>query len=295
MMSERLTAIIPAGGEATRLRPHTHIEQKPMLPMGAGKRIIDWALDIASQTDRTFVTLHHKETLTRHLEDYISERPGVCALRDRLRMGAASLIDFSDMLFEDDLLGDSIILPADHVIEGLDLKDFYKYHKESNATLTVLTTSKKDYGQYIHLADGVFAESIHSDYNENDDSSCGIYIIKNRELLRWAQFEITNGWNGEMRSLLTDFVEPAIYRGGVVAYKLPDGGYWDDAGTIGRYYHNNMRLSKGESVVDKESFVHPDATIRRSIVIGRAVIEANVVLDKAVYSSDGLNHYQTSI
>ena len=65
-MLRGLRSIIPAAGEATRLRPHTLVKQKPMLSMGSdGKKIIDWSLNIASQTESTTVTLHFDESKTK--------------------------------------------------------------------------------------------------------------------------------------------------------------------------------------------------------------------------------------
>ena len=88
-MLRGLRSIIPAAGEATRLRPHTLVKQKPMLPMGSdGKKIIDWSLNIASQTESTTVTLHFDESKTKDLENHLeSKKDKVAALRDSRRMG----------------------------------------------------------------------------------------------------------------------------------------------------------------------------------------------------------------
>ena len=241
-MDRRLTAIIPAAGEATRLRPHTLTVQKPMLPMGDGdKRLIDWALGISKSANRTFTILHYDKNRTSDLEERIRSRSESQLLRDKRRMGAASLIAFADDLFMSNYRGDSIILPADHVIDNLDVDDFYSTHKETDAECTVLTVPTKQYGQYISSS-GDIAMGIHSIRELGDKSSSGIYIIKNEQILQWTKDEKSNGWNGDARSLLRDFIIPMIQGNKVATYALPDDGYWDDAGTIQRYYYNKHAL-----------------------------------------------------
>ena len=46
--------------------------------------------------------------------------------------------------------------------------------------------------------------------------------------------EKKQGWAGETRSMLQDFIMPKIYKGQASVYKLDNSGYWDDVGTLRR-------------------------------------------------------------
>lgn len=295
-MLRGLRSIIPAAGEATRLRPHTLVKQKPMLPMGSdGKKIIDWSLNIASQTESTTVTLHFDESKTKDLENHLeSKKDKVAALRDSRRMGAASLIAFSYDLFEPYPEGNSLILPADHVVENINLSEFYEKHLEMDADVTILGVDIKPYGQYIHAHNGTVGEISDHPGGSEYMSSSGIYIISNIKLLEWIARNKRNGWNGEHRSFMRDFITPLIYTGNVVSHRLPDESYWDDAGTIKRYYDNNMRLSLSNNVLDDEATIGGEATVSRSVLIGSTAIKSGII-DAEIISSDGLNQYSTKI
>jgi ADP-glucose pyrophosphorylase len=294
-MSESLTCIIPAAGEATRLRPHSLIEQKPMMLMGSpDRRIIDGPLDLAYETDATFVVVSNDENRTRSLERHVRARSEAQVLRDRQLMGAASLIHFSDVLFESNPDGSSLIQPADHIIEGVDLQAFHDHHLARDKDVTMLTVSPKPYGQYIQERDGV-AINLTSDLPERGLSSAGVYIVKNRRMLEWARQERKKGWNGESRSFLGDVIQPSVAEDAVTIYRLPETGYWDDAGTIERYHYNNMRLSGGDNVIDTMAFVHPEAAIRRSIIMGSAAITAGAIIESVIISANKFQQYETRV
>ena len=93
---------------------------------------------------------------------------------------------------------------------------------------------------------------------------------------------------------MRDFITPLIYTGNVVSHRLPDEGYWDDAGTIKRYYDNNMRLSLSNNVLDDEATIGGEATVSRSVLIESTAIKSGII-DAEIISSDGLNQYSTKI
>lgn len=294
-MAESLTSIIPAAGEATRLRPHSLREQKPMMLMGnPNRRIIDYPLEVARSSDEVFVLTHYDEARSRPLEEYVKSRGEAQILRDWRIMGAASLINFSDALFERDPQGSSVILPADHIIEGLSMQAFHRHHLEHEAEITMLTVPRKPYGQYVRTENEKIAE-LSSEMSEDSRSSAGIYIITHSTLLEWVRREKRNGWKGETRSLLNDVIHPAVDEGIVITYEMPENGYWDDAGTIGRYYYNNMRLSGGENVISPEAIVSDESTVRRSVVLGGVAINAGAMIEEAVVSGSGLDMQITRV
>ena len=291
-----LNSIIPTAGNATRLYPHTLFQQKAMLPMGSpDKRVVDSAIDIAQQTNETYMTLHWDEEYTKPLLGHIATRNSeITTFRDRHIMGAASLIEFSDELFENDIEKDTIILPADHIIEGLDVEDFYLTHKNLGDDVTILLVPPKDYGQYVGVSENI-AVDISTDRSSFTLSSSGIYIIRNKAMLEWAAMEKKQGWAGETRSMLQDFITPNAYKGQASVYKLHESGYWDDVGTLRRYYLNNMRLSGGENVIDNNVEISSNAKIRRSIVLGGVAVTDLYRINKEIVSQNDNILYRTRI
>ena len=209
-------------------------------------------------------------------------------------MGAASLIEFSDELFENDIEKDTIILPADHIIEGLDIEDFYLTHKNFGNDITILLVSPKDYGQYVRTSENL-AVDISIDRGDFALSSSGIYIIRNKAMLEWIAGEKKQGWAGETRSMLQDFITPKIYKGQASVYKLDNSGYWDDVGTLRRYYLNNMRLSGGENVIDNGVELSPSVKIRHSIILGRAAVTGLCDINREIVSKNDTILYRTRI
>src|SRR5574337_759567 len=106
-MRETLTCLIPAGGEGTRLNPHTCREQKPMLLMGnPDQRIIDFSLKLSSASDHTIVTTSSVAEKAETIENYVRQYPNVAVLRDLRMIGAASLIDYYGIFCQEDPNGD---------------------------------------------------------------------------------------------------------------------------------------------------------------------------------------------
>jgi len=291
MSRETLTCFIPAGGEGTRLKPHTNRIPKPMLPMGDPERkLIDYALNVSENCEHILVSTNFDPEKAVCVEEYARRIPGVTILRDkRLAIGAASLIDYFDILSHEDSNGDMVIIPADHVFEAVDLFRFQDYHQELRANITLLVVPALDYGDYALVKDG-FVERVVKRKIRDSLSITGVYIIRNRYLLDWIRKELINGWEGEGRSMSRDLIIPAVSKDKVAAYLLPENGYWDDAGTIHRYYNNNMRLSGGRNVISSNAQIAPDVPINSSVVINGPIIDKDLGLNRTIISGSNRDY-----
>ncbi|HEU4914703.1 MAG TPA: sugar phosphate nucleotidyltransferase [Candidatus Saccharimonadales bacterium] len=171
---------------------------------------------------------------------------------------------------------------------SLSLDEFRAAHKEGGADVTAAVIPPKEYGLYVRDQNGR-AEG----YTKQDDpfamSTIGIYMIRNKYLLDWAR-RIRQGGEEKPINITYDLVEPHILSTRAATFKLPEGSYWDDAGTHDRYHANNMRLSNGENVVDAKAYIDPDATINRCVVLGSVVLDAGVEFADAIISQqhDGM-------
>lgn len=285
-MKEVLTCLIPAGGEGTRLKPHTLHQQKPMFLMGRpDQRIIDFSLRSSGSGDHTLVTTNYRAERADIVEDYVRRYPNVAVLRDLRRIGAASLIDHYDIFSQEDPGGDLVILPGDHVHEHFSLIDFQRHHRDMGTDLTLLVTPQKDYGEYVTIKNGFAKKVVHRPV-PGCLSTTGVYMIRNTYIVDWMRRELKMGWNGEPRNMYRDIICPAIENGKVAIFGLPDEGYCDDAGTIKRYHQNNMRLSGGRNVISREARIDPDVSVVCCVILGNPIIDEGKLRKAIVSGSD---------
>jgi ADP-glucose pyrophosphorylase len=286
-MNDKLTALIPAGGEGTRLRPHTDTAQKPMLLMGTSEqRIIDFSLRLSLESDHALVTTNCDAERAQPVESYVSSHRRVTVLRDLRRIGAGSLLDYYHVFSQEDPDGDLVVLPGDLVCENFSLAAFQDHHRDSNAAVTLLVVPQKDYGEYVTIKDGRALEIIHAPI-PGSLSTTGIYMFDNDYLLSWMRKELERGWNGEIRGMYKDIIGPAVVNNKAAVYEMPPEGYWDDAGTLRRYHKNNMRFSNGDNVISPEVVVPFDADIQSSIIMGSPQFDRPIRLRNAIVSGLG--------
>lgn len=284
-----LTCCIFAGGRATRLYPHTipPQNQKSLLVMGnSTQRLIDYALKASAYCDHTLVITSSNHERAAVVEDYVLQWPSVYVLRDKREVAAGSLLDNFTALSCEDPDGDFVILAPDHVHEGLDLRDLHQHHLEMRTPVTVLTSPAKDYGEYTKERNGL-AEGVLSSCVPGAISTCGTYVIKTRFLMQWIRHHLAEGWDGEMLSLYRDLVCPAIQNGKASIFPLPQGAYWDDAGTLFRYHQNNMRISKRKNVIAMGVTVSDQVALSESVVLADAVIEKPLSVKAVIISGSG--------
>lgn len=294
-MERTLTSLIPAGGEGTRLMPHTLLQQKPMLLMGSPKRhLIDFALALSEEADHTYVTTNYKEDKSEAIEGYVLQNKGIRVLRDIRPIGAASLIDHYKYFSQEDPEGDIVILPSDLVYKDISIKDFYDYHKRMDTNITLLTVQPKNYGEYVVVEKGL-AKKIVKNPVSGSLSTTGIYIFKNKYLIGWMKKELDNGWDGESRSMYRDIICPAVLTSKVAACFLNNNQYWDDAGTLQRYYSNNMIFSNNRNVISREAVIRQGVDIRKSVVLGDPLLEGEIVIENSIVSGSGQNISITQI
>lgn len=291
---EILTGFLPAGGQGSRLHPHTLSQPKPMLLMGRAERTL---LDLPLETlqgvcGTTFITTHYR---AETVEEYVADLPGIRLLRDRSVLGnAGSFVEHYDDLSELDADGSMVIMPADHVFDSIDIESFQKTHLEQGADVTLLTVPRKPYGEYVLSAHGRALE-VGKDLGPEAVSTAGIYMVRNKYLMDWAYNLRRDGWSGQQKNITADLVNPAIADGRASVYHLPPTGYWDDAGTFQRYHANNMRLSGGSNVVSSEAVVSPGASLERCVVLGAAVLSEETELHNAIVSVQFGEQYVTRI
>lgn len=292
MIIEQLTGYVAAGGQGSRLRPHTLETPKPILPMGTGRRrVIDDSLGVAEKyCSHTFVTTYYQ---ARQVEDYVKGRPRVTILHDSQAVGdGGSIIEHSrKILSEEGINGSFLIMPGDHILENFPIPEFFAHHERTGADVTLMVTPPRSFGEYVVMDRGQ-AKQIISTARRDSMSTIGIYLISNRYLFNWINTQLQLGWNKQKLGVTDDIIHPAIHKGHVETFCMSDESYWDDAGTVSRYWYNNMRLSKNKNVIDERASIDPTARLNGCVIIGKTKINGSIVLQNAIVSQDSENNLQ---
>lgn len=292
-MSDKLIGLIPAGGQGSRLYPHTIDKPKPLLPMGDdGQSLIDLPLmTLTSFCDKTAITTYQ---MGDAVEEYVSNKFDVEVLRDASVVGnAGALVEHWDYFSQFDVDSSLLIIPSDHVFKGLNIDEMHALHADSAADATILTTAPKNYGEFVQIEDGLVTRTL-TRASKDAQSTTGIYIISIEVISHWVRCHLESSWDGRPLNITKDLVNQVIAEGNTRAYHLNENGYWDDAGTHERYHTNNMLLTNGRNVVDSEANVD-NAQIERCVVIGSVILSSELRLSDAIVSGVGCDYYITQV
>lgn len=268
-MSE-LTTFIPAGGMGLRLSPHTLDVPKPMLQMGHDKRIIDHTLGLCGEAGSfAWVSVDY---LGDQLQRYLYGRSGLAVRRDTKTLGSGgSLMEHYAEMSDVSADGDMLVLPADHIYEGIDITALWEAHKTAEANVTMLTVPNKSYGEYVRIEDGAPVE-ITTVPTEDSVSTTGIFIISNKHLMGSVRAARLEG--REQYNIYGDIIRPAVGSFVTAHYFVSEqDGFWEDAGTPVRYHASNMRLSGGKNVVALSAHLDESSPVTRCVILGDAKIE----------------------
>ncbi|MBU4396647.1 hypothetical protein KKC08_00565, partial [Patescibacteria group bacterium] len=243
-----------------------------------GKRIIDYPLRlIRPNVSRIFISTSY----CSNLFDAYFNNHNVEILNDRflLNIGGSFLQHMSRFTKEGSLGDQLIMIPGDHVIQGVNIQDMLTQHMEKKSTISIGLVAERCYGDYFKLNQ---SGQVVDNTNQGGFSSTGVYIVNSSFLIDRLRDLIKRGWDNTQCDFTREIVFPEIKNGGVYGYRFKNKSYWDDAGTIGRYYENNMRLSLGENVIAASARVGEGVVMRRSIILDSAQIEGGFKIDNSI-------------
>ena len=262
---QRTRIALLAGGMGTRMKRLGHRRLKPLIPFGGSCHLIDFSIDNAMRSGAAEVLLmaqHNERQLVSYLLETWCKRPGF-----RIHFGLYDGVrqDNIDQLFgerrrtpehgtADALIANApyiftpgceevMVLHADHVYR-YDYQPMVDYHRASGAALTIgYQRIEREYVKLFGMvefdAQGDLTRFVEKPAEPTSDTVFTAVCIFDADILRrYLDALAGTDWQHD----ISRDVIPAMLAGGerIKGFAFPD--YWEDIGTVERYYRANMRM-----------------------------------------------------
>lgn len=232
-----MTAVVLAGGQGSRLMPHTAEIPKPLVEIG-DRPIVEYLLRQLKKggVKRVIMAVNHRaDQIEKHLGNGSDFGLKIEYSRESKPLSTAGPLKLID-----DLPDDFIVANGD-VLSDLDIRELYEAHRERRAGLTVATykgTEKIDFGVLeLGEADAVVGFEEKPDYSFI--VSMGLYVF-NRSVLEYVPDDEPYGFDQLILKLL---------RFKRKVYAFPYDGYWLDIGRPADYARALEDLEKIRSLL----------------------------------------------
>jgi NDP-sugar pyrophosphorylase family protein len=227
-----MVAVILAGGQGTRLRPHTDEVPKPLVPV-KGKPLIEIILNQMKKSGVSRVYLavnHYSGQLVRTLGN--GSRFG---LKIEYSYEKEPLSTVGPLKLISDLPEDFLVANSD-ILTELDFKKLYVAHVKNNAKITVATHARKipiEFG-VLSVDDAGLATGFQEKPVLDLAVSMGIYVF-NRSILELVPDERPFGFDELVFKLLDKKIPIHTY---------PYSGFWLDIGRPDDYQRANEEADR---------------------------------------------------
>lgn len=336
--------VILGGGAGTRLYPLTKERAKPAVPLAGKYRLIDIPMSnclhagidkIAILTQFNSVSLHRHIHRTFNRDVFSSGWVQILAAEQKPTsvdwyQGTADAVRKQSIEIRQASSKYTLILAGDHLYR-MDYRKFVEQHVESNADVTVAV---QPVGRDVVAGLGIlklddqnniieFKEKPKTEEEQNPMmswpgaerpfmASMGIYIF-NTDLL----FELLEGRGNDFGS---DILPQAMASHRLQGFIFE--GYWEDIGTIQRFYQVNLEMAQANSPFDFYSANSPiytrprfmpassvvgttlnnvlltdgcriyNAQVNNAVIGLRSIIQANTQIDSTIIM--GADYYETA-
>ncbi len=180
-VSEDIPVVIMAGGKGTRLKPFTEVLPKPLVPVGE-KTIIERILEQFSRYGirKFIVTVNYKAEI---IESFLKSLNGyeIEFIREKEFLGTAGSLKY----LEDSKYKTFIVSNCD-ILVNVDIKKLLEFHKESRASMTLVTSimhHKIPYG-VVEIEKGGEVRKIKEKPEYTFQIITGVYVI-NKDMFKY--------------------------------------------------------------------------------------------------------------
>ena len=312
-MSEKMVAMILAGGKGTRLEALTKKIAKPAVSFGAKYRIIDFPLSNCANTGITTVgVLTQYEAVS--LDQYIGngEKWGLNGVRSltttlaprQTEEGLSWYKGTADAIYCNIEFLDAcdpqyvLILSGDHIY-STSYKEMLDLHiaNKADCTIGVYEVPIEEASRFGILTadeDGTITEFHEKPAHPNSNlASMGIYIFTYSRLRKYL---IRDAENEKSDHDFGKNIIPAMLKDGrkLVAWKYR--GYWKDVGTIASLHEANMdlllsnkdnnleKIMAGNKIYSEDTPSHPQYIGKHAVISDSLVNQGALILGSVKHS-----------
>ncbi len=279
MGMQDVLGLILGGGRGSRLFPLTRDRSKPAVPLAGKYRLIDIPMSscfhagiekIAILTQFNSVSLHRHIYSTYNRDVFTPGWVQILAAEQTPEsadwyQGTADAV--RKQLMEIRAAGTKyiLILSGDHLYR-MDYREFVQRHIDSEAdvTIAVQPVSRRDAsdlgilklddaGEIVRFVEKPQTDEAIAGLESGDDpekpymASMGIYVFDTETLFEMLE------WDGD--DFGKDIIPAAIKTHRIVGYTF--GGYWEDIGTIRRFFEVNLEMTQPDAPFDFYNPVTP--------------------------------------
>ncbi|MEM6646737.1 MAG: sugar phosphate nucleotidyltransferase [Bacteroidota bacterium] len=285
--------IIPMAGRGTRVRPHSHVTPKPLLPVKGNSmigRIVDtFARIMPTNVDESVFVLgpDFPDSVRKQLTEVCDAR-GIKAsfAVQEVALGTGHAV----FAAEEYMQGDGIVAFADALfdfedapdVSGADVVAFVKFVEDPSA-----------YGVAVREGEQIVAFVEKPDEPISNEALIGIYYVQDLGVLRDKLAYIINedirGKGGEYQ--LTDAMDLMLKDG--MVFKTAQASEWMDCGTIPALLDTTQAILAKESdslrhgtvensVIHEPVYIGPGAVVKNAVVGPNVSMEAGASIENAV-------------
>ena len=277
-----ISAIVLAGGYATRLRPLSLTRPKPLLPVLA-KPLIDYILDSVERAEISNVFVSLRVMANKIVSHLMKEKRNVIPVIEQERLGDAGPLK---LIYNNYKLGDTTVVLNGDVYFETNIKDVVDFHQSKGCDATVVGTKVEDPRRFgVLLTEGYRLVEILEKPKSPPSNliNAGIYVF-NSELFRLI----------EGKSIARDFLTSLLRSNKNVCVYEYDG-IWADIGRPEDYRDLNLKLlasrfprgyiAEGAKVSERAELRAPYFIPERTTVEGEAEVFYSVLGHENVVSS----------
>lgn len=266
MQMQDVLAIVLGGGVGSRMYPLTRDRTKPAVPFAGKYRLIDIPMSncFASKIDKiAILTQFNSVSLHRHIhrtytrDIFTRGWVQILAAEQTHRsgdwyQGTADAIRKQEIEIQSAGAEYTVILAGDHLYR-MDYRNFIQFHIESGADVTIAVQPVSgedasalgilkldDTGQITKFTEKPKTDEELDGLESGDDpekpymASMGIYVFRTETLIDMLD---DNPGDDFGKHIIPAAIEPRRVMGYIF------GGYWEDIGTIRRFYEVNLDMA----------------------------------------------------